>query len=212
MTWFGLYVGACALLVVAGILEVARPAATTLALTSLFPRLGRLPARAVVRSAAGLEAILGLGAFVLPRWPLAATVAVVYSGFAGFAWYARRRGAALATCGCFGMPDTPPTRAHVMLDVALVACAAGAAAWMGHARPGGTVLSLLATQPAHGIPLLASSGVFAGLAFLCLTSLARLGAARRMIGGGPGAVVGRGPVARAAHAARTAPAPAGGRP
>ena len=146
----GLYLAACGLLVVAGAAKVARPADTARALRATLPRFPR--AAGAVRTAAAAEAGLGVVALVFPVAPLAALVAASYLGFAVVVAVVRRRGGALASCGCFGTPDTPATGLHVLIDLALAASAASVAA-AGHP---GTLGPLLADQPLHGVALVAA--------------------------------------------------------
>jgi hypothetical protein len=177
VTLFGLYLAACALLVVAGAAKAVRPTDTARALNqavSAFP-LGRMAL--VVRLAASVECALGVVGLILPWPPIAAAVALSYLGFAGFVLVAYRRGGPLATCGCFGTPDTPPTVVHIVINVALAASAVVVAA----AGRSGTVLDALRGQPWHGIPLVAVSAVCAWLIVLAMSPLARLGAARRLV-------------------------------
>jgi hypothetical protein len=91
--------------------------------------------------------------------------------------YARRRGGPLATCGCFGRPDTPPTALHLVIDLVLAAAAAVVAAG---APVKGTLATQLAHQPWAGIPLLFVSAVGLWLTALALSALAALTAARRL--------------------------------
>ena len=90
--------------------------------------------------------------------------------------YARWRGGPLATCGCFGRPDTPPTALHLVIDLALAAAAAVVAV----DAPAQNTLGLqLAHQPWAGLPLLFVSAVGLWLTALALSALAALTAARR---------------------------------
>ncbi len=78
----------------------------------------------VVRAGALAEAALGAVALAFPRPATGALVALSYLCFFGVVGLvARRRGGPLATCGCFGRPDTPPTVLHLVLDLVLAAAA-----------------------------------------------------------------------------------------
>jgi hypothetical protein len=173
----GLYLIAAGLLVVAGLAKAARPDDTARALAVLLP--GSPPLRLLwwaVRLGALAEAVLGGLALVFPRPVTAALVALSYTCFAGVVFGARRRGGPLATCGCFGRADTPPTAVHLVADLAL----AGAAVVVAVAAPGdGTLAAQLAHQPWAGLPLLFVSAVGLWLTLLALTALASLAAARR---------------------------------
>jgi hypothetical protein len=147
---------AALLLVAAGLAKLARPSNTARAL--------RVPA-AVVRGAASAEAVLGVLALARAGGRVtAALVAFSYLAFACFVAVAMIQGRPLATCGCFGEPDTPPTLLHVIIDAAL---AAGCA----HAATTGT------TAP-RGLTL-AAAVVPAYIAFVAMTALPRALAAGR---------------------------------
>lgn len=108
----------------------------------------------------------------------AGAVAVSYFGFALFVEVARSRGGPLASCGCFGTPDTPATRLHVVVDLALAGSAAFVATTAGsHWLPG-----LLAGQPWHGVPLVLLGAVCAWLLLLVLSRLSEVGTVRRQLG------------------------------
>ncbi len=178
MELIGLYLIAAGLLVVAGAAKAARPDDTARAMAELLPgspspRLLRW----VVRAGALAEAVLGAVALFLPRPAPAMLVALSYLCFFGVVAYARRRGGPLATCGCFGRPDTPPTIIHLVLDVALAAAATAVA--FG-APSHGTLGTQLAHQPWAGVPLLFVSAVGLWLTALALSALAALTGARRL--------------------------------
>jgi hypothetical protein len=177
VTLFGLYLAGCALLVVAGAAKAVHPTDTARALTQAVPVIRLAGMAPLVRVVAVLECALGVVGIVLPWPPMAAAVALSYLAFAGFVWVAYRRGGPLATCGCFGTPDTPPTIVHVVINVGLAASAIVVAA----AGKSGSLLGALSGQPWRGIPLVAVSAVCAWLIVLAMSPLARLGAARRLV-------------------------------
>jgi len=108
----------------------------------------------------------------------AGLVAASYLAFAGFVTVVLTRGGPLASCGCFGTPDTPATRLHVVVDLALAVSAATVAGTV----PAQGLGTLLAAQPWHGVPLVLASLLGAWLAYLTLGRLAEVGAARRLLG------------------------------
>ena len=178
MELIGLYLIAAGLLVVAGTAKAARPDDTARALVALFPSpLSLRLLRYVVRVGALAEAALGAVALAFPRPATAALVAGSYCCFFGVVAYARRSGGPLASCGCFGRPDTPPTALHLVIDLVLAAAAAAAAAG---APSRGTLATQLAHQPWAGFPLLFVSTVGLWLTALALSALAALTAARRL--------------------------------
>jgi hypothetical protein len=173
----GLYLIACALLVVAGGSKLVRPDDTARALAALVPvPLARL--RRLVRIGATAEAALGLGALAAPRTVSAGLVALSYGAFALFIAYARAKGGALASCGCFGTPDTPATAVHAVVNLGLAVAATAVAV----APPTGSIVSILAAQPLHGVPLALVSAIGAWLTYLVVSVLAALQAARRLTG------------------------------
>jgi hypothetical protein len=179
----GPYLAACLLLVGAGVAKVVRPGDTARALAATVPlRVALLTP--VVRIGAAAEAAVGLCGLAYPSAWTAGLVALSYAGFAAFVTVVLVRGGPLASCGCFGRPDTPATRLHVVVDLVL----AGSAVAVAGADPAEWLPSLLAGQPWHGAPLVLVSVLAAWLAVLALGRLAGLGAARRRLG------ITRGPV------------------
>jgi hypothetical protein len=176
MELIGLYLIGAGLLCVAGVAKALRPDDTALAMAALVPGRPLRFVRSVVRFGALAEAALGAVAIVLPRPTTAALVALSYLAFFGVTAYARWRGGPLATCGCFGRPDTPPTALHLLIDLALAAVAALVAV----DAPAQNTLGLqLAHQPWAGLPLLFVSAVGLWLTALALSALGALTAARR---------------------------------
>lgn len=157
----GPYLAAALLLAAAGLAKVRRPADTAIAL-----RRAGLPVPAwVVRAGAAAEVAVAGWAFTSARVP-ALLVALSYLGFAAFVLLALRRGSPVSSCGCFGKADSPPTRAHVVVNLA----AAGGAGWAAlHAHPAG--IALLRHQPLGGLPLVVLLGAAAYLAYLVMTAL-----------------------------------------
>jgi Methylamine utilisation protein MauE len=180
----GPYLVGCALLAWAGAMKAWRPDDTARALAPLVPsalraRVGVRQTRWIVRGVALVEAVLGVVGATLPRPVLAGCVAVSYVAFAAVVAYARGRGGALASCGCFGRPDTPATLLHVAVDLALAIAAAVVAV---SASSDVTLRSVLSSQPLHGAPLVLLAGVGAWLTYLTLSMLATLHAAREAVG------------------------------
>ncbi|HWG93474.1 MAG TPA: MauE/DoxX family redox-associated membrane protein [Mycobacteriales bacterium] len=107
--------------------------------------------RAVQALAAG-EAVLGAAVLLRPTPVASALLGLLYLGFAAFVARALSRGTAVASCGCFGRPDTPPTAAHLGLVAVLGAgglwAAAAGAASVPELLTGGGAAVLLATAVA----------------------------------------------------------------
>jgi hypothetical protein len=158
----GAVLAAGALLCGGGVAKVARPDDTARAVR-VSP--------ALVRAGAAAEVVVGLGA--LTGWSVfVLALALSYLGLAAFVAVALARGWSLASCGCFGEPDSPPTVLHVLIDGA-AALAALAAFVAGGAGP----LRMIADQPGRGLVMAGLSLVIGGLAYLCLSRLPALRAA-----------------------------------
>ena len=111
----GLVHAAAALLLVAGAQKVRDPLPLVRAARSVGLRLDRQ----LVRALAGAEMLVGVAALLDgARWT-ALLVAASYAVFTGFVVTARLRGGVLASCGCFGKADVPPTRTHAVLTGAV---------------------------------------------------------------------------------------------
>jgi hypothetical protein len=109
------YLAAALLLVAAGAAKSVEPLSLVRALRSAGLRV-RAPLLArFVRVFAAVEALLGVAAAVHPTRPLALLVALSYAGFTLFVLRALRGGSPLASCGCFGKTDTPPTPGHAVV-------------------------------------------------------------------------------------------------
>lgn len=164
----GPFIVAAALLGAGGVLKVRSPAPTARVLRQMG-----LPATdGVVRLGAAAEVGIAAGALALATRPFALLVAVSYLGFAGFVLAALRRGVPLASCGCFGVQDTPPSRVHLGFN--LVATAVAVAVALG---PGGG--GLAAVGSIHGPLVLRGAFVVltaasAWLAYVALTLLPRV--------------------------------------
>ena len=183
MELIGPYLVACLLLVAAGAAKAVHPGDTARAVADTVP----LPVAVLaplVRTGAAAEAVVGVAGLAYPSAWTAGLVALSYTAFAAFVTLVLVRGGPLASCGCFGTPDTPATRLHVAVDLVLAASALS----MAVAAPSRWLPALLADQPWHGVPLVLASVLGAWLCVLVLGRLAELGAARRLLG------ITRGPV------------------
>lgn len=127
------FLAAAALLVAAGVPKLGDPGSLVRAIRSVG-----LPAtRASARAVAGAEVVVGLWALARPGALSAGLVAAAYGVFTAFVLVALSRGGVLGSCGCFGKPDTPPTRTHAAITTGLALVAAGVAAappaegWLG---------------------------------------------------------------------------------
>jgi hypothetical protein len=162
---------AALLLIVSGLAKLRSPGAAAATVDQLhlpgWRRVAHLPA---VR-AFGLAEI-GIGAAVLAaggRAP-AMLLAAIYLAFTVVVLALLRRGAS-SSCGCFGAADAPVSWAHLVVDVAALAAAVAVAA-----RPADP---LSAVHGAAGAVLVAQVGVLTALAYLSITALPALAAARQ---------------------------------
>ena len=152
------------LLALGGASKAVQPTDTVGALRQL----GLPSSGALVRVGGVAELVIGVGALVTGARPFAVLVAVSFAAFAAFVALALRRGAPIGSCGCFGKADTPPSRMHVVVDVAAALVAAAVAI-----DPVGGITDVVADQPLLGLPFLLLVAVGVYLAFLTLTLLPR---------------------------------------
>ena len=153
------FMASAALLVAAGVPKLRDPLPLVRALRS-----AGLPAGpTLVRVIAGAETALGVWAVTAPGRLSAALVCAAYLLFTAFVALTLKRGGVLGSCGCFGKPDTPPTRTHLSLTglTALLAAAVSAepstAAWT--------------TSTSMAVGTLALAGLIAFLAWQALAVL-----------------------------------------
>jgi methylamine utilization protein MauE len=163
--WAGPLLAGAGLLAAAGAAKAARPDDTVRAL-----RQAGLPARRwAVRTLAAVEAVVGLAGATIGGSGPALAVGVSYVALAAFVLVALSRRWPLATCGCFGEPDSPPTVLHVLVDAAL-----GGAALLAGTSGGPSPVALAARRPGWGTAMVALASVVAWLSFLVLSRLPKL--------------------------------------
>jgi hypothetical protein len=161
----GPYAAAAVLLAVAGAPKILKPGTTVLALRSV-----QLPASAtLVRVFGAVEVGIALAALTVGGRVPAALVAASYLAFAAFVAYALAHGGVLSSCGCFGKPDTPPTRLHIVLNLCAAAIALAVAV-----DPGDNLRNTVSTQPMHGVPFIALTAACVWFAYLTLAELPKL--------------------------------------
>ena len=166
----GPFWAAAMLLVAAGVPKLKDPLPLVRALRSVS-----LPAnRLAVRLIAAGEVLVGIFALVAPGRASATLLALAYIAFTGFVLLALRRGGVLGSCGCFGRPDTAPSRTHVLLTGALAAAAAA----LGFAPPPESVWAQGPSAPQ--IVLVGYALLLAALSYVVIAILptATAGAAR----------------------------------
>lgn len=114
---------AAALLVVGGALKALSPHDTAKAM-----RLMRLPANdSLVRVGGVVELALGIVALVAVDTVVAVLVAISYAAFCAFVTLALVRRTPIASCGCLGKVDTPPSLVHVGVNLGACIAAIGMA-------------------------------------------------------------------------------------
>jgi hypothetical protein len=155
------FLAATVVLAAAGVAKLRRPDDTARALHTASIPLGRM----AVRAGAVAEIVVAVAALVVPSPITGALVAASYAAFAVFVLVALRRGWPLASCGCFGRPDTAPHRSHAVLNVG----AAAAAVWWAAVAPD-HLGSLFHHETAGGAPLILITAALAGLAYLVWTN------------------------------------------
>jgi hypothetical protein len=158
----GPFLIASVVLALAGVRKLVDPDSTRGALRQMgLPWRGPV----VVLLAVG-EVFTGLYAAIDGSRAAGIAVMAWYLGFAVFVAVALRRSVPLASCGCLGKPDTPPTPAHLLVNVLFTAVALGVAI-----DPYGPTADLLGDQPAAGVPLLLWVGLGVYVTYLVLAVL-----------------------------------------
>ena len=155
------FLAAAGLLVVTGAAKLRSPGGVAAALAG-----ARLPSsRGLARALGAVEVGVGAAALVQPR-PLAPAVAVLYLLFAAFIVRALTSGLPVASCGCLGERETPPSAVHAALDLA----AAGAAVLVAASSVPATA-DFLGGLPLNGVPLALLVAVCVLLAYAALAHL-----------------------------------------
>lgn len=155
----GPFLAAGVLLVAAGVPKIIDPMPLIRAV-----RQAGLPAgRTSIRLLALAETLVGSYALVAPGRASGLLVALAYLVFTVFVARALARGGVLGSCGCFGKPDTPPTRTHLVVTGVIVAVAGAVAL----DPPAGPRASVGATD----LTTLAFAGLLAFLAWMVLAVL-----------------------------------------
>jgi hypothetical protein len=152
------------LLILTGAAKMARPHDVEKALTALGA-----PGLAFAGVLIGVvEVSVGISALFLPG--VMVVQGAMYLAFAGWVALALRADVPIASCGCLGRDDTPPTVAHIVLDVIAAGLSLGA----------GLLGDPIDLEPGlGGIAVIAVIGVGVFLAYVILTDGARLVGVRR---------------------------------
>jgi hypothetical protein len=112
---------AALLLMIGGIAKAVRPGDTAVAVEAM----GLPGGDTAVRLGGCVEVVLGLAALITVDVPIAVLVAISYAAFCGFVSIALARRLPIASCGCFGRTDTPPSWLHVGITAGACVAAIG---------------------------------------------------------------------------------------
>lgn len=156
-----IHASAAVLLLVAGVAKLARPAEGFAGLVGFRAR------PVLVRILGGGEIVAGAGALWLGGPVPASAVGLLYAAFALAVLRALLTGA--ESCGCFGRLDAPPSRVHVLGNLALAGVSFAAAG--ADVAPVQTIVQSISDRPAVGAALVAEIVLIAGLGLVAFTAL-----------------------------------------
>lgn len=172
-----LELAAALLLAAAGAAKIRAPEPAAAMLRRSWPaptsRLRTLPAS--VRLGGFAEMAIGVDVAITGNRSAAALLGLAYAAFAVVAGRLIRLGAR-QSCGCFGRTDSPVGWPHLVVNLVSVAVAIAALV-----RPPGPAGGLFDHGAVAGTVGLGQVGLLAYLAFLLITALPALAAARRQV-------------------------------
>ena len=158
-----LYGSAVLVLIAAGGAKLARPRAAADLIGLL-----RLPARVVLARLAGFaEVLVGVVALMSDHPAVSTSVGVLYGAFAVVVLRALVAG--VPSCGCFGDFDAPPSRIHVVGNLALAGVSLAAAG--SEQSPAGATWAAMNQGPAEGTAFVLLTATLAGLVIVAFTAL-----------------------------------------
>jgi hypothetical protein len=157
VTWSG-----AALLVVAGLAKLRTPDVAA----GFLGKLGFPPSRAIVRSLAAVELIVGGGVIVFAGSTLVVALGLYLSFGVVLLAYRAKTGAATISCGCFGSSASLPILSHLVALAAFAAAALAAIAADRASLP--SVLRALSALEA--LMLIAALGLLVGSAVVFVLS------------------------------------------
>ncbi len=157
------------ILVLSGALKVVSPDSAADALTMVLSPLGVRVPDFGVRALGAAEMGLGVVGLVVGGSLVALGIAGSYLGFAAVAEILRRQTDAVSSCGCFGRNDTPPSVIHTAVNLVAAAIGFAAVVW-----PADDVSTVLADQPATGVPFVVLVLLGTYLFFLAFTALPKV--------------------------------------
>ncbi|MCY3648391.1 MAG: hypothetical protein F4Y99_00950 [Acidimicrobiaceae bacterium] len=156
-----IHASAAVLLLVAGVAKLARPADGFAGLVGFRAR------PFLVRILGGGEVVAGVGALWLGGPVAASAVGLLYAAFALAVLRALLTGA--ESCGCFGRLDAPPSRVHVLGNLALAGVSFVAAG--ADVAPVQAIVQSISDRPAYGAALALEIVLMAGLGLVAFTAL-----------------------------------------
>jgi hypothetical protein len=166
-----LQLAAALLLGAAGLAKLVAPGPAA----AMLRRAWRVVPSAVVRAAAAIEMVVALAVIALGDRAAALALGACYLACAAVSVRLMQR-RERASCGCFGRADAPVGGVHLAVNAAAFGIAAAAAL-----RPPGRFGGLFEDGALHGVVGVGQSALLAYLAFLLLTALPALTAARRRL-------------------------------
>jgi hypothetical protein len=173
-----LLAAAALLLLAAGLAKLRTPGPAAHMIVTVWPRM--LPvarARVVARAVGVVEAAAAVATLATGARPAVILLALCYLAVTAVA-VRLASGAERASCGCFGAADGAVGVPHLIVDGAALAISAWAAV-----RPPGGLAALFDDGALTGVTVTAQVVVLTGLAYLSLTALPALVAARRTVEG-----------------------------
>jgi hypothetical protein len=156
------FFAAALLLAASGCTKLRRPGSAVGALQAA----GLPSSNLVARLLGAVEGTVGVGCLLAPGRALSVALAVLYLGFAGFLVTLLRSPDRPGSCGCVGATEAPPTRLHVVLDLAAALTGVAMAA-----RPLPGLLPFAADMGLGGVPFVIGVALSAYLIHLVLAYL-----------------------------------------
>tara|TARA_B110000014_G_C20011826_1_gene524643 strand:- start:129 stop:641 length:513 start_codon:yes stop_codon:yes gene_type:complete len=157
----GLFFVICEVLVISGVGKILSPKPTESALSTV----GLPSSPSVVRALGITEILLGVSGVVMGGQYIPIAVGVLFALFAVFIIFVIRHDD-LATCGCFGAMNEPPTLLHASANIIFMVIALTAIGIDG-------ISEVIDRQWASGIPFIISVLLGALAIYLCLVFLPR---------------------------------------
>ena len=151
---------AAVLLALAGAQKLLDPTNTVGALVAL----GLPSVPGLVRAGAALELVIGVAAIAVGGPVVWGAVAASYLLFSAFVAFALARKTPLASCGCFGRADTPPSWLHIVVNDVWTAAAIAAAIALDRAP-----LDELADHPTAGAVAVTAAVALSGASYALYT-------------------------------------------